>query len=253
MINWSGAVLPVQFYENEDVEMRKPVIGIVPLVDVGRESLWMLPGYMEGIAQAGGLPVMLPLAEDGEDIRQLLTLCDGLLFPGGQDVSPELYGEEALPACGELCLARDRMEKPLLLAAMEADRAVLGICRGLQLINAVLGGTLHQDLPTQRPSSCDHHMAAPYDRAAHPVSLRGPLEACLGAGEIGVNSCHHQGIQNLAPELSVMAQAPDGLAEAIYMPGRRFLWAVQWHPEFSQKVDENSRRIFAAFVEASRC
>ena len=70
--------------------MRKPVIGIVPLVDIGRESLWMLPGYMEGIAQAGGLPVMLPLAEDGEDIRQSLALCDGLLFPGGQDVSPEL-------------------------------------------------------------------------------------------------------------------------------------------------------------------
>lgn len=232
--------------------MKKPVIGIVPLVDMGRDSLWMLPGYMEGVAQAGGLPVMLPLTEAGEDIGQLVELCDGLLFTGGHDVSPALYGEEVLPVCGELCPARDRMEKPLLLAAVEADKAILGICRGFQFLNAALGGTLYQDLPAQRPSDCDHHMAAPYDREAHCVSLRGPLAEALGAGETGVNSCHHQGIKALAPGLSVMAAAPDGLAEAVWMPERRFVWAVQWHPEFSYRVSADSRKIFAAFVEASR-
>lgn len=232
--------------------MKKPVIGIVPLVDSGRDSLWMLPGYMEGIAQAGGLPVMLPLTEDADDIEQLLAMCGGLLFTGGQDVSPELYGEEALPVCGELCPSRDRMEKPLLLGAIERDKAVLGICRGFQFLNAALGGKLYQDLPAQRPSPCDHHMAAPYDREAHRVILSGPLAQALGAGETGVNSCHHQGVKTLAPGLSITAAAPDGLPEAVCMPDRRFVWAVQWHPEFSYKVNADSRRIFAAFVEASR-
>lgn len=90
--------------------MKKPIIGIVPLVDAGRDSLWMLPGYMDAIAQAGGLGVMLPLAEDGADIRRLLEGCNGVLLTGGHDVSPALYGQEILPVCGELCPARDRME-----------------------------------------------------------------------------------------------------------------------------------------------
>lgn len=234
--------------------MKKPIIGIVPLVDIGRESLWMLPGYMEGVKLAGGLPVMLPLTEDPDDARELAALCGGIIFTGGHDVSPEVYGEEALPLCGELCPERDRMETLLLRETLEAGKAVLGICRGLQFINTALGGTLYQDLPAQRPSDCGHHMAAPYDREAHKVSLipGSPIADLLQTGEIGVNSCHHQAIKELSPQLAVMAAAPDGVVEAAYMPGRRFVWAVQWHPEFSYKVDANSRKLFAALVENSR-
>lgn len=130
--------------------MKKPIIGIVPLVDAGRDSLWMLPGYMDAIAQAGGLGVMLPLAEDGADIRRLLEGCNGVLLTGGHDVSPALYGQEILPVCGELCPARDRMEGELLRQAIDRDLAVLGICRGMQFMNAVLGGTLYQDLQIGR-------------------------------------------------------------------------------------------------------
>lgn len=132
--------------------MRKPVIGVVPLIDAERESFWMLPGYMEGIQDAGGLPVMLPLTDDSADVKELTALCDGILFTGGHDVSPELYGEETLPVCGETCPGRDKLEVPLLLEAMARDKSVLGICRGFQLINTALGGTLYQDLPAQRPS-----------------------------------------------------------------------------------------------------
>lgn len=230
--------------------MKKPIIGIVPLVDKGRESLWMLPGYMEGVKLAGGLPVMLPLTEDAEDARELAALCGGFIFAGGHDVSPAVYGEETLPLCGELCPERDRMETFLLQEVLAADKAALGICRGLQLMNAALGGTLYQDLPVQRPSDCEHHMAAPYDREAHKVSLpRGtPLAELLGKEEMGVNSCHHQAVRDLAPRLAPMALAPDGVTEAVYMPERRFVWGVQWHPEFSWRVDERSRKIFAAFV-----
>lgn len=232
--------------------MKKPVIGLVPLVDTGRESLWMLPGYMEGIRDAGGLPVMLPLDDDGADVEQMLELCDGIVFTGGHDVNPELYGERNEGLTGELIPARDSMEARLLKAAMERDRAVLGICRGLQFINVMLGGTLYQDIRAQLESPVNHRQPAPYHLPIHSVTVSGPLAEAVDAEEIPVNSCHHQGIRLLAPGLEVMASAPDGLVEAIRLPGRKFLWAVQWHPEFMHRVDENSRRIFRAFVEGCR-
>ena len=231
----------------------RPLIGLVPLMDIGRDSLWMLPGYMDGVAAAGGLPVMLPLTEDPAALEQLAALCDGFLFTGGQDVDPALYGQAPDPAMEEVCPARDGMETALLRLALERDRPVLGICRGLQFLNAALGGTLWQDLPSQRPSAVCHRMKPPYDRVAHEVALvpGTPLHGLLGRDEIGVNSCHHQAVRDLAPCLAPMAQAPDGVTEAAYMPGRRFFWAVQWHPEFSFRTDESSRRIFGAFVAAA--
>lgn len=138
--------------------MKKPIIGVTPLFDRERDSYWMLPGYLEGLEQAGAIPIVLPLPEDLDDLPQLVSLCDGLLFTGGQDVSPALYGETPKPTCGEICPARDRMEQALLHLALERDLPVLGICRGIQFLNAVLGGTLYQDLPTEHPSQTQHHM-----------------------------------------------------------------------------------------------
>jgi len=197
---------------------------------------------------------MLPLTDRGDQLERMLELCDGFLFTGGHDVSPDVYGEETLPECGELCPDRDRMEKPLLLEALARDKSVLGICRGLQFLNAALGGTLYQDLPAQRPSTCNHHMDAPYDRPEHRVVLAegSPLRALLESPSIGVNSCHHQAVKDLAPGLSVMAEAPDGVVEAVWAPRKRFVWAVQWHPEFSYYTDANSRKIFNAFVESMK-
>ena len=232
--------------------MKKPMIGIVPLVDRERESYWMLPGYMEGIAQAGGIPVMLPLTRDAETILRLAETLDGFLLSGGQDVSPEVYGREKLPECGELCEERDWMEEMLLAAAMEQNKPILGICRGIQLINAALGGTLCQDLPAFRPSPAEHRQKPPYNVPVHSVTIEkdSPLYQALGEEEIRVNSCHHQGIDRLAGQLLPMARAEDGLIEAVCLPGETFLWAVQWHPEFSWKTDGNSRKIFAAFVRS---
>lgn len=232
--------------------MRKPVIGLVPLVDTGRESLWMLPGYMEGIREAGGLPIMLPLDDDGADADQMAAMCDGILFTGGHDVSPELYGEKNAGLCGEIIPARDAMETKLLKAALEHDCAVLGICRGLQFLNVSLGGTLYQDIPAQCPSGVDHHQSAPYHLPIHSVTVTGPLAEAVGAETLMVNSCHHQAIRALAPGLEIMAKAPDGIVEAIRLPGKKFVWAVQWHPEFMQKVDEASKAIFRAFVEGCK-
>ena len=234
--------------------MKRPVIGLVPLVDYTKESVWMLPGYMEGVMNAGGVPVMLPLTDRPEDIERIIDMCDGFIFTGGQDVTPSEYGEEILPVCGECCPERDRMERALLTAALRADKAVLGICRGIQLINAVLGGTLYQDIPTQRPSGVIHHQERPYDAPSHEVSMvpGSPIARLLGSDRTAVNSCHHQGVKTLADGLRVMATAPDGLVEAVYMPEKSFVWAVQWHPEFSHKVNGDSVKIFEAFVHSAR-
>ena len=231
----------------------KPIIGVMPLVDVERESLWMLPDYLDGIRQAGGLPVMLPLTEDSRELEELVKLCGGLLFTGGQDVAPELYGETAAGDFVAGCPERDRMEQKALKLALSMDRAVMGICRGIQLINVTMGGTLYQDLPSQHPSAIAHRQAQPHTVPSHTVRLLEgtPLYNLLQKGELAVNSSHHQAVRELAPGLKAMAISPDGLIESLYGPERKFLWAVQWHPERLCRTDADSRAIFSAFVKAA--
>ena len=230
----------------------KPKIAILPLADAQRESWWMLPGYMNGILEAGGMPVMLPLTSEAEALDEIAQSYDGFLFPGGQDVTPALYGQEKSPECGETCEDLDEMSKALFERILGTGKPILGICRGLQLLNVLLGGTLYQDLPTEHPSEVEHHMRPPYDAVTHSVEVAqdSPLHALLGRTSLGVNSYHHQAVQDLSPQLRAMARSEDGLVEAAWMPGKQFLWAFQWHPEFSYKTDESSRRIFKAFVNA---
>lgn len=234
--------------------MSKPIIGVMPLWDDEKESLWMLPGYFEGIRQADGIPIMLPLTEDEQELEQLVKICEGFLFTGGHDVTPELYGETAMDGLVCSCSKRDDMEKSVLELAIRNKKPVLGICRGIQFINAALGGTLYQDIPTQHPAQTDHHQTPPYDVPVHEVKILidSPLYKCLNTEQLSVNSYHHQAVKNVAPGLKIMAVAEDGLVEGLYMPAHRFLWAVQWHPEFSFQKDENSRKIFKAFVDATR-
>ena len=234
--------------------MQKPLIGVTPLFDRGRDSYWMLPGYFLALEQAGAVPVMLPLTDDETELDRLVETLDGFLIAGGQDVSPSVYGEETRPVCRELCYERDAMETALLKRLWAADKPVFGICRGLQILNVFLGGTLYQDLDDEHPSVVNHRMAAPYDRAEHTVRLMkdAPLFPLLGAETIGVNSCHHQAVKALAKDLLPAAVAPDGLVEAVYAPAKRFVRAVQWHPEFFFRRDANSRKLFAAFAEAAR-
>ena len=228
----------------------KPIIGIVPLIDDEKESFWMLPGYMDGIAEAGGLPIMLPLTHDPETIRQILNTVQGILFTGGHDVDPQLYGENPLPECGAACKERDAMEYELLKQCLEKDMPVLGICRGIQFLNAYLGGSLYQDLPSQHPTDVEHHQKPPYDVPIHKVDIveGSKLFGLLGKKTLAVNSYHHQAVKTLAKTLKTMAVSEDGIIEAVEMPGRKFVWAFQWHPEFSYKTDENSRIILKEFV-----
>jgi len=211
----------------------------------------MLPGYMRGLEEAGVVPIILPLTDSEATLKRTVGIVDGFLFTGGQDVDPKRYGEEKSDRCGEICDVRDRMETYLFReGVLSQNMPALGICRGIQFINVVLGGSLYQDIPTELSGALEHSMKPPYDVPAHAVSVLpdSPLYQLVGKERLDVNSCHHQGIKKLGDGLQVMAVADDGLIEAVYMPDRAFVWAVQWHPEKSL-CDEDSRKIFASFVE----
>lgn len=233
-----------------DTKDKRPVIGLVPLEDKARNSYWMLPGYMNGVFAAGGIPFMLPLTKDKPALLRLFNMCGGLLFTGGQDVNPNIYGAEKTELCGEASDVRDFMEEYLLELAVSEDKAVLGICRGIQFMNASLGGTLYDDIPARIPSDLIHCQKPPYDLPSHSVTIdiNSPLGRLLGRERLDVNSYHHQGIRELSPKLTSMAVSDDGLTEAVYMPQKRFIWGIQWHPELSYKTDENSLKIFKEFI-----
>lgn len=230
----------------------RPVIGVIPLYDEEKDSYWMLPGYMLSLEECGALPIMLPLTDDTEELDELFDKCDGILFTGGHDVNPKVYGCETSDKCGVTCTLRDSMEEYLLNKCIEKDKPALGICRGIQFMNAILGGTLYQDLPTEHPSATEHHMTAPYDRSVHSVEVsEGTLLAdIIGAGIHNVNSYHHQAIRDVAKRATVMAVSEDGIVEAIGLNDKRYILGVQWHPEFSYKVDEDSRKIMRSFTDA---
>jgi putative glutamine amidotransferase len=181
----------------------------------------------------------------------LAETVDGILFTGGHDISPALYGQEKLDVCELNCAERDETERLLFTEALRLDIPAFGICRGIQLFNVLLGGNLYQDIPSQMHSQVPHKQQPPYNLPSHDVQIVGgtPLHTLLGEKSLSVNSCHHQGICELASDLVIMAQAPDGLAEAVYMPGKAFVWAVQWHPEFTLDAPA-SHALFSAFVMA---
>ena len=153
--------------------MKKPIIAVTPLFDNKLNSIWMLPNYLDGIIKAGGIPVILPLNIREKEIIHLVSKFDGFLITGGQDIDPNLYGEEKLDYCDEINSARDSLEFALISEVINQDKPVLGICRGLQFINVVLGGSLYQDIQEQHEADIkvNHKQKAPYDNPCHSVKV----------------------------------------------------------------------------------
>ena len=212
---------------------QKPIIGILPLYDPQKNSYWMLPQYLEAIQACGGLPLILPPRLDEEEMAQILNLCQGFLFPGGQDIEPARYGMERSAWCAPSLPQRDLLEFSLFHRAYQMEKPMLGICRGLQLFNTALGGTLYQHLPAELPGALDHDMTKPYDRVVHTVRLEEgtPLRQLAGQEVIGVNSYHHhQAVHKLAPGLPLWP----GRRTAFWkQPTHRtgsFSGGIQWHP-----------------------
>ena len=233
--------------------MKGNVIGVTPLYCDEKKSVWMLPGYLDMLRAVGLVPVILPDIATEEELRRLDHFCDGYLFTGGHDVDPALYDAVPSPLCGSINHNRDRLEERLFRIALASDKPILGICRGIQLINVLLGGTLYQDLDSEHPSSVEHHMLPPYNRTVHRVTLEsGILSSLIREWEFGVNSYHHQAICRLAPVLHTEAVSQDGLIEGVSCPDMRFLLAVQWHPELIYREDPRNFAIVKAFADAVR-
>lgn len=233
---------------------RKPLIGLVPQVDRERMRVWLRMNYMSSVEYAGGMPMMLPMTTDEAQIDAIVASLDGVLFTGGVDLEPKLYGEAIMQECGEIEEQRDEMELLLLKAALKYDKAILGICRGCQTINVGLGGTLYQDLPTQKPSEIAHRQMISMEEPTHDVVLLedSPLKRLLGKDRISVNTSHHQAVKDPAPGVQAMAKASDGVIESICVPERKFVWGMQWHPEFMGTVSPDGIAIFKAFVDAAK-
>lgn len=243
---------------------RRPVIGLstgvlpFPYGAVPDYPLNYVPhDYVQAVLAAGGLPLTLTMydpALDPDGVAQQLSFCDGLLLSGGNaDVDPATYGEEHRPELGITTPDRDAHELALLAEARRRGIPVLGICRGIQVVNVGYGGTLFQDLPSQRPGSVPHVQTSDRSQPSHDVAVAegSRLYEMVGA-RIGVTSFHHQAVKDLGDGLTPVATSDDGLVEAVEATDHPWLLAVQWHPEMSHVADVPSQEVFAAFVDACR-
>jgi putative glutamine amidotransferase len=235
----------------------RPVIGMCAALERARWSVWdlraaLLPyNYVEAVQRAGGLGLLLPVDPHvTEDPEQVLELLDGLVLAGGADIDPGSYGQSAHAETVDTVPERDAFELALTRAAIERDLPVLGICRGMQLINIACGGTLRQHLPALYGHEEHRRVIGSFDGSEHDVVLVEGSLAARAAGEVAhaTKSHHHQGVDRLGEGLLVSGNSTlDDLPEAIELPDRRFVLGVQWHPEA-----DTASTVIGAFVAAAR-
>ncbi len=211
--------------------------------------------YIRALIAAGATPLLIPPELDASALERVCAQLDGLMLAGGADVDPAHYGEQRSSACGDVEPERDELELTLTRMALDRDLPTLGICRGMQVLNVACGGSLYQDIATDRPDAQlhdQHHLAR--NHLAHSINVEreSRLADILGVTETRVNSLHHQAVDRPGAGLRVVARAEDGLPEGIESLDRRFVVAVQYHPEELVETDALSRRLFAAFAEACR-
>jgi len=234
--------------------MKKPIIGITPLFNLDVELMAMQPTYIAAIRRAGGIPVVIPFEISEEEAQILDKSIDGYVFTGGPDINPKYYGEETLECCQKIVDCRDNFEMMFIDVAYKSGKPILGICRGSQLINTYLGGSLYQDLPTQFSNEVVHTNGSSTDMALHDLTiLEGtPFYEMFQSDRMRSNSFHHQGVKVLAPSLKPMCKADDGLIEAFYCPDRKFLIGTQWHPEKPFEGNIWSDSLWNRFIDAAR-
>lgn len=234
--------------------MKRVIIGLTPQGD--REKGYnMSPSYVDALTALDAVAITLPSVTDNDGLLyDMLSLCDGIIFTGGPDVRPSIFGERIIPSCGTINDERDAFEIKLYKMAMEADKSILGICRGVQVMNIAAGGNIYQDIYSQTSTSVVHH-TLDSKKAFHTVNIADKSvidKIGFSADSFTVNSYHHQSVKDLADGYEAAAYSPDGLIEAIYMPSRRFVAGVQWHPEKRFEGDENCFRILVDFVESCK-
>jgi putative glutamine amidotransferase len=221
-------------------------------------SVVMNQRYYEAVASAGGAPVLIPLLEDIDALRATYDACAGILIPGGVDMDPATYGEPPHEKLGRIDPDRDRVELQLTRWCIEDRKPLLGLCRGLQVINVATGGTLFQDIEAQLAGAIrhDYFPTFGFERAhlSHDVAVlpSSRLRSLVDLDQLPVNSMHHQGVKRLGAGLVACAHAADGLVEGVESANGHWMVGVQWHPEVFEANDPHTRDLFRGFVDAAR-
>ncbi len=235
----------------------RPLIGIACHADFRQESGRPIycnnRAYAHAIEQAGGIPVLVPFLDDVTALETLLVRLDGVLLSGGVDIAPERYHEEPHPMLRRTSSELDEFEFTLAHWALQEDMPVLGVCRGMQLVNVVLGGTLYQDLDSLYPGGMNHcHQELPRNTISHDVFVEpgSRMEKVLGTRQFGVNSLHHQAVKMPGKGVHITGRAEDGMPELMEVPSYRFVMAVQFHPEEIFMKENACANLFSAFVHA---
>ena len=241
--------------------MNPPVVGITGRTDqsVRLPNLLLFSittAYVHAVESAGGAPLVIPPHVEKAKLRAIFEHLDGLLLSGGGDILPALFGEEDSGLLWAVDERRDRAELALARWALAEGFPLLAICRGIQVLNVAAGGTLFQDIPTQVSHALSHSIVAgnPRARVSHTVEVKAGsrLAALLGAGELGVNSAHHQAVKAVGAGLVITARAPDTVVEGLEAPDHPFCVGVQWHPEAMVASFPVMRRLFEGLIEAAQ-
>lgn len=240
---------------------KRPVIALTG--DFRKEEARLLTGcrtvcvnnaYAEAVLAAGGVPIVMPVSDDRESVEQTVAMADGLLVTGGGDINPLLFGEEPVEAQGFFSRRRDFLDFTSIRCAMRLGRPVLGICRGVQSLNVVCGGTLYQDLSLKEGTHVKHMQDSEPDGAGHTVEIDSSslLYGILG-GTVQTNSFHHQAVSRVAPGFAATGRARDGVIELIEKQDGGFAMGIQWHPELMAAGGSRPMQaVFDRFVEACR-
>lgn len=238
--------------------MSAPLIGLtsnfVPAEDGKFGTIQAGESYVQAVLKAGGLPMIIPVGLSTTQLQTLVDRLDGVLFTGGSDINPVRFHGANHPRVYGIDDRRDALEIDLVQQFAETGKPFMGICRGVQVINVALGGTLYTDITDQMSGALrhDYFPDIPRNHLAHAVSVEPDslLARILGGSAVEVNSLHHQGLDQLAPGLRTVAHAPDRLIEGVELAGHPFGLGVQWHPEWLQE-HAPQRRLFQAFIEAA--
>ncbi len=235
----------------------RPLIGIPCQADYregsGRPIYCNNRSYVQALEHAGGVPVLIPMVNDVGTLHPLLGKLDGILFSGGSDIQPVHYGEDPHPMLGKVDQKLDELELTMARWALQENVPTLGVCRGMQLMNVALGGTLYQDVQAQVEGSMQHcKRELPRHTLIHSICIEegSKVEEIFGTRELWVNSLHHQAVKELGKGVHISGRAEDGIAELLEVPGKHFAVAAQGHPEEIYPREPVWAKLFTAFVDA---
>lgn len=207
--------------------------------------------YVDSVVRSGGVPFIMPICENENIIKKMIENVDGVIMTGGVDIHPFKFNEEPNPKIGEISKERDDFDFLIMKHAFENNKPIFGICRGIQLINVFFGGTLIQDINSQKNTKILHSQTAPRDVATHKIKIKkDSIISDIFGTSAEVNSFHHQAINKLSKDFKITSEANDGIVESIeYKKKDRFIFGVQWHPECMTEKDEKMQNIFSMFVD----